>query len=496
MSLPFPSRRSLLAALPLAVPLAAVPAPDAARAQPAPRASPRPPDHRDPARPLLIRGASVVTMDPAVPDLPVGDLLLRDGAIAAVGRDLPAPDGAEVLDGAGRIAIPGLVNAHIHLGQALQRGMSADQTLAQYFVAVVGRLSSRLSADDLGAADYGGALELLDAGVTTVLDWSRETTSPDHADAALDAFENAGIRAVFAYGLAGAGAGSTRSANSPEAVEADMRRLRAGRLASPGRVRLALAIRGPDYSTMDEVAGDIRLAREFDLLVQFHVGAPVYAQRLKRGIALMRERGLLTSRVSLAHANDLDEDEYRMVADAGGSTVSTPEVEMQMGHGFPCAARMTRAGGVAALGSDISAGVGGDVLVQARIALAAARGLANAEALRAGAPLSAVAVTTRQALHWATLGGARAAGLGDVAGSLTPGKRADIVLLRADTVGTSPVHDPVAAVLMQGGAAAVDTVLVDGRVLKRDGRLLHADAARAAEQLRQRAAALEERSAR
>jgi len=218
-------------------------------------------------------------------------------------------------------------------------------------------------------------------------------------------------------------------------------------MAAPGRVRLALAIRGPDFSAMEEVAGDIRLAREFDLLVQFHAGAPVYAGRTRRGIAAMRERGLLTPRLSLAHANDLDEDEYRMIADTGGSTVSTPEVEMQMGHGFPCAPRMTRAGGVAALGSDISAGVGGDVLVQARIALAAARGLANEEARRAGAPLGAVAFTARQALHWATLGGARAVGLGDVAGSLTPGKRADLVLLRADTVSAAPVHDPVATVL-------------------------------------------------
>ncbi|MBP0495530.1 amidohydrolase family protein [Pararoseomonas indoligenes] len=483
-----PPRRALLAGLSLA----ATSFPVAAQTVPA---APRVPEAFDPRRPLLIRGATVVTMDPAVPDLARGDILVRDGAIAAIGPVLDAPEGAQVLEAAGRIAIPGLVNAHIHLGQALQRGMSADQTLAQYFATVVAKLSSRLSPDDLRAADYGGSLELLDAGVTTVLDWSRETTSPGHADAALDAFEASGIRAVFAYGLAGSGAGSVRSANSPEAVAEDMRRLRAGRMASPGRVRLALAIRGPDFSTMDEVAGDIRLAREFDLLVQFHAGAPVYAGRTWRGIAMMRERGLLTPKVSLAHANDLDEDEYRMVADAGGSTVSTPEVEMQMGHGFPCAARMQRAGGIAAVGSDISAGVGGDVLVQARIALAAARGLANAEARQAGTLLPQVAFTTRQALHWATLGGARAAGLGDVAGSLTPGKRADIVLLRADTVGASPVHDPVAAVLNQGGAAAVETVMVDGRVLKRDGRLLHADAARAAEEVRRRAAALEARSA-
>jgi cytosine/adenosine deaminase-related metal-dependent hydrolase len=487
MPMPDAPRRALLTGLSLA----AAPLPTLAQGTPA---APRSPDTFDPARPLLIRGAAIVTMDPSVPDLPRGDLLVQNGAIAAIGRDLPVPEGAQQIDGTGRIAIPGLVNAHIHLGQALQRGMSADQTLAQYFGTVVAKLSSRLSPDDLRAADYGGSLELLDAGVTTVLDWSRETTSPDHADAALDAFEAAGIRAVFAYGLAGSGAGSVRSANSPEAVAEDMRRLRAGRLASPGRVRLALAIRGPDFSTMDEVASDIRLAREFDLLVQFHAGAPVYAQRVKRGIATMHARGLLTPQVSLAHANDLDEDEYKMVADAGGSTVSTPEVEMQMGHGFPCAARMTRAGGVAAVGSDISAGVGGDVLVQARIALAAARGLANAEAQRSGTPLPSVAFTTRQALHWATLGGAKAAGLGDVAGSLTPGKRADIVLLRANTVGTAPVHDPVAAVLNQCGAAAVETVLVDGRVLKRDGKLVHADVAKAAEAVQQRAAALKARA--
>ena len=446
-------------------------------------------------RALLIRGATLVTMDPAVPDLALGDILVRDGAIAAIGRDLPGTEGAEVIDGTGRIAIPGLVNAHIHLGQALQRGMSADHTLGQYFGAVVARLSSRLTPGDLRAADYAGCLELLSAGVTTVLDWSRETTSPAHADAALDAFEASGIRAVFAYGLAGAGAGSTTSANSPDAVAADIRRLRAGRMASPGRVRLALAMRGPDFSSLEETESDLRLARDLDLLVQFHAGAPVYAERKRRSIAALQAKGLLNPRISLAHANDLDEDEYRMLADAGASTVSTPEVEMAMGHGFPSAPRMARAGGVAGIGSDISAGVGGDVFTQARIALAAARGLANAETLRAGGPIRAVAFTARQGLEWATLGGARAAGLGAVTGSLTPGKRADIVLLRADTAGTSPVHDPVAAALMQGGAAAVDLVMADGRVLKRDGRLLHADAAAAAADARDRARALAARGA-
>ncbi|WP_084698122.1 amidohydrolase family protein [Muricoccus aerilatus] len=479
-----PSRRALLGAVPAAGLVASLPA-AAQGTAPA----------LDPARPVLIRGAVVVTMDPSVPDLPAGDILVRDGAIAAVGRDLPQPEGAQVVDGAGRIAIPGLVNAHIHLGQALQRGMSGDQTLAQYFGTVVAKRSSRLTADDLRAADYAGCLELLSAGVTTVVDWSRETTSSAHADAALDAFENSGIRAIFAYGLAGSGAGSTTSANSPEAVSADIRRLRAGRMASPGRVRLALAMRGPDFSSLEETESDLRLARDLDLLVQFHAGAPVYAERKRRSIAALHEKGLLNPRISLAHANDLDEDEYKMLADAGGSTVSTPEVEMQMGHGFPAAPRMQRAGGTVGIGSDISAGVGGDVFTQARIALAAARGLANAEALRAGAPLRAVAFTTRQALGWATLGGARAAGMGDVTGSLTPGKRADIVLLRADTVGTSPVLDPISSALMQCGAGAVDFVMVDGRVLKRDGRLLHADVEGAAANARSRAVGLEARAA-
>jgi cytosine/adenosine deaminase-related metal-dependent hydrolase len=228
----------------------------------------------DRSRPILIRGGAVLTMEPGAGDLRDGAVLVRDGRIADVGAGLSAPDGALIIEADGGIILPGFVNGHIHLGQALFRGLSGDHTIGQYFRTVVAKLSGSMSPEDLYLSDYAGALEQIAAGATTVFDWSREARSSAHADAAVDAMQRSGIRAVFAYGLAGGGVASTQVANSPPVVAEDIRRLRRDRLTSDdSRVRLALAIRGPDFSSMAETEADLALARELGLMSQFHAGA-------------------------------------------------------------------------------------------------------------------------------------------------------------------------------------------------------------------------------
>ncbi len=470
------SRRSLLAGVSAPLILAQLPA--SAQTTPAAPAG---------GRALLIRGATVLSMDPAIGTLAPGDVLVRDGAIAGVERRIDAAD-AQVVDGAGCIVLPGFVNGHIHLAQAILRGLAADATLDEYFKQIVARYTRHLQPEDLAASDYAGALEQLNAGTTTLFDWCREALTPAHADAILDAMERSGIRAFFGYGVPGPGQGGG-------AVRADVERLRKGRLASDsGRIRLALALRGPDSSPMNEAEDDFRFARDLGVAQQFHVGVLLYAQRQRRGVARLAEAGLIGPEAILVHANDLDPEEYKLTADRGAKIAVTPEVEMMMGHGQPATGRALAAGHRPTLGVDVVTGVGGDMFTQMRSMLSAQRLADNLAAHAAGKPLPKVTLTARQVLEAATIDGARALGLEGRIGSLAPGKRADLIMVRADDLATAPAHDPVSTVVLQATPAAVDTVLVDGEVIKAGGRLVGRDAARAVSVLAERARQLNARA--
>ncbi len=430
-------------------------------------------------RPILIRGATVLTLDDGLGTLPRGDVLVRDGRIAEIKLGIEAAD-AQVIDGTGCIALPGFVNSHIHLAQAILRGLAGDATLDQYFKQIVFKYTRHIRPEDLAASDYAGALEQLSAGTTTLFDWCREALTPAHADAIVDAMKRSGIRAFFGYGVAGPAQGGA-------AIWEDVKRLRNGPLCSDSsRVRLALALRGPDSSPMNESEDDFRAAKDLGLLHQFHVGVLLYSARTRRGVAQLAEKGLIGSGSILVHANDLDEDEYKITADKGAKIATTPEVEMMMGHGQPVMGRASRAGHRPAIGVDVVTGVGGDMFAQMRAAISAQRLADNLAAAVAKAPLPKVTLTARQALEAATIDGARMLGLEREIGSLAPGKRADIILVRADTLGTAPLNDPVGAVVLQSSPANVDTVLVEGEIIKSGGQLVGRDAARAVKELSDR----------
>ncbi len=451
---------------------AQTPAPDGAARRPA-------------GRPLLIRGATLVTMDSADAVPVVGDVLVQDGRILAVapgGAAMPAE--AEVIAADDCILVPGFINSHIHLAQAILRGLAGDATLDEYFKLIVAKYTRHIRPEDLAASDYAGALEQLNGGTTTVFDWCREALTPAHADAIVDAMQRSGIRAFFGYGVTGPAQGGT-------AIRADVERLRKGPLASDtARVRLALALRGPDTSPMAEAEDDFRFARSLGLLYQFHVGVQLYSARQRRGVADLAAKGVVGPGAILVHANDLDADEYAIVAQQGAGIAVTPEVEMMMGHGQPATGRARAAGMMPGLGVDVVTGVGGDMFSQMRTMIAAQRLADNLAAARAGTPLAKVSLTTRQALSAATIDGARLLGIDKDVGSITVGKKADLTLIRADRLGTAPLNDAIGAVVLQASPADVDTVLVDGEVVKRGGVLVGRDPARAVAELKDRAQAL------
>jgi cytosine/adenosine deaminase-related metal-dependent hydrolase len=380
---------------------------------------------------MIIRGGRAVETGS------VTDLLLEDGRVAAVGKDLPAPAGAEVVDAAGMLVLPGFVDTHRHTWQAGLRGLGPDITLGAYLELVLRTLGPRYQPDDVYAGTLAGALECLDAGITTLVDWNHIQHTPDHTAAAVDALKTSGIRAVFGYC----------------GQEPTLKAARRAQDQTTGRVTMAMAPLGPELTSEDTALTEWRIARELDLPVTVHMGGHG-AESAARGLDFLRRNGFLGPRTSYAHGNDYTDDQLKLIADTGGTIAVSPVVEPELGIGVPITARARRAGVVTGLGADTVISGPGDMFSLMRADYVQAHGL-----------------TTRDILRAATVDGARTAAL-DGVGTLTPGSHADVVLLRTDLPGVAPVHDPVASVVLSMDTRAVDTVIVGGQVVKRDGVLL------------------------
>ncbi|MDX6354985.1 MAG: 5-methylthioadenosine/S-adenosylhomocysteine deaminase [Streptomyces sp.] len=415
----------------------------------------------------LLTGGTVVSMDPAVGDLARGDVLIEDGVIVEVAERidaLDAPD-VEVIDATDRIVMPGFVDNHRHSWQTAFRGVGADWTFPEWAVAMHGTVKPHYQPEDVYAGTLLGRLEALHSGVTTMLDWYHVAQRHAHEDAAVAALRDAPGRSIFCLG---AGWGTA------DPVDADIRRVRSvlagdalagdalagDGLAGDGLVTMALGLRGPEATSMDTVARELKLAAELGLRTSLHVDAGGTG----RPVADLREHGLLRDTTTFVHANGISDEELRMLADAGSSLSISPDVELKMGFGSPMTGRALAAGLRPTLSIDDVPSVGGDMFATMRTAFAVQRGLDGG-------------LRSRDLLEFATVDAAQSCGLDARTGSITPGKDADIILLRADDLTVFPVTDPVATIVSAGHPGLVDTVLVAGRVVKRDGVLVGPDLA-------------------
>ena len=427
---------------------------------------------------LLIKSGIIVTMDRSVPDLERGDILIEDQRIVAVAPAIET-DGAEIIDAQHAIVMPGLVDAHLHTWQTCLRGIAADWTIPEYLHTMHAAIAPAFRPEDIYISTLMGALNQLDGGVTTLVDWCHNNPTPAHTDAAIDALEQSGIRAVFLHGSPKPDPrpGQPHFSEIPH-PRGELERLARGRLAArDAPVTLGMAILGPAYSTYEVSRQDLRLARELGLIASMHVGG---GQMLTSdGFARLLEENLIDARVNIVHGNSIRFEELRALVERGASVTVTPDIELQMGYGDCLTGALRRLGTAPSLGADIESFIGGDMFRVMRVALQAQRHADNLVTLRetSRAP-ERVSVTCREALEWATMAGARMLGLEREIGSLAPGKRADIVLLRADDLNLAPVVDPIASIVAHAGPANVDTVLVGGRVLKRAGKLLYPNLAR------------------
>ena len=396
-------------------------------------------------------------------------------SIVAIGPGL-GPDGAEIVDMTGRILIPGIVNAHMHTWQTGLRGLAANWTLLEYFRHMHAGLATKFQPDDLYIATLVGALNQLNCGTTTLVDWCHNNPTPAHTDAAVAGLLASGIRGVFFHGSPKPDPkpGQPHFSEVPH-PRAEVIRLLQGPLGDRnGLVTLGLALLGPHYSTLEVALADLRLAREFGLIGSMHQGGG--PEKAPGGWEALDEADLLGPWVNVIHGNDLSEARLAHLVERGVTFTVAAEGEMTQGHGFPIVGRLRRLGAAPSLGIDIESVSSGDLFAAARAALGMQRAFDNAESRRERGQIPETStITTREALSWITVEGAKMLGLFDRIGSLSPGKQADIVAIDARQINMQPVHDPVSSVLMQTDLANVEAVMVAGEWRKRDGRLLAAD---------------------
>jgi cytosine/adenosine deaminase-related metal-dependent hydrolase/ribose/xylose/arabinose/galactoside ABC-type transport system permease subunit len=409
----------------------------------------------------LITGGFVLSLDPAIGELTRGDVLIEGERIAEVGRDLRA-DGAELIDASGMIVMPGFVDSHRHIWEGVLRNIGTDVPLegrTSYISFVLHKLAPAFRPEDAYAGNLISALGAIDAGVTTLLDWSHIQGSPAHTDAVIQALDDSGLRAVFAYGFPWWGKWEERQPSW-------FVRAATEHFASKDqRLTLALAAPGPEFTDFEVSRDHWKLARETDARITTHVGVGTYGQ--DRKLQEMGEARLLGPDTTYIHCTTLTDTEVQMIVDTGGTVSLAVPVEMMMGHGMPPIQKFLDRGLRPSLSVDVETNVPADMFTQMRSVLTLQRALAAAN--------DKDPVSMRDVLEFATVEGARANGLEAKVGTLIPGKQADIIMLRTDRMNVTPLNDPIAAVVTGMDTSNVDTVMIAGRLLKRGGTLLHVD---------------------
>ncbi len=422
-------------------------------------------------RPVVFRNATVLTIDPSLGAIEHGDVLVVDKSIAAVGRQLAAPEGAIEIDASGGILMPGMVDTHRHMWQTALRGYGADWTLTNYFYFYYIDWGKFFRAEDVHAGNLLSAIEAVDAGVTTSVDWSHGLQTVEYANAAVDALEAVPGRFVLAYGnLLGA---PWEWSRTPEFADFIKRRID----GKGDMLRMQMAFDVPGDPSFPE-KGAFEAARDFDLPVTTHAG--VWNVTKDNGIKLMYENGFMGPKNVYVHASTLSEDSYQRIAATGGHASISTESEDSAGQGYSPTWTLRKYGIPVSLSMDTSVWWSADLFSAMRATLNADRAREHMAAHANNETVMLNHLRAEQVVGWATMGGAQALGMDSFIGSITPGKKADLVLIKNDeSPAMFPILHPYGHVVFQAGRGEVHTVMVDGKVVKYDHHLLGIDLAKA-----------------
>src|SRR5215213_2267643 len=346
-------------------------------------------------RPVLLRGGTVLPMDSAHQVLPDADVLVVDDRIAAVGPDLAVPEGTAVIDATDGIVMPGMIDTHRHMWQTAMRGYGADWTLTQYFVWYYLDHGKLFRPEDIHAGNVLAAIEAIDAGVTTVVDWSHGLRTVEHADAAVDALESIPGRHVLAYG--NIQQPPAEWSRSPEFQDFVTRRMTGDDMLG---FQLAFDVTG-DPSFPERPAFEV--ARDLGVAVTTHAG--VWGATGDDGIRLMYDHGFMTPETVYVHAASLSADSYQRIAATGGSISVSTESEQSAGQGYPPTWAIRAHDIPVSLSMDTSVWWSGDLFCAMRSTLGADRSREHLEAHAKNETVTHCALRAEHVVEWATRGG-------------------------------------------------------------------------------------------
>ena len=408
-------------------------------------------------RRILLKGGVVLTLDPQVGDFAQADVLIEDGKISAVRPNIAVPEEtAAVVDAANRILIPGFVDTHSHSYQGILRGIMTNGVLdPDYNRDVQTKLTPVFQPDDVYAGVLMTAIGLMDMGTTAIVDLSQISHTPEHSDACIRALQDSGIRALYAY---------SRGLGPATQYPQDILRLQRSYFSTKDQLlTLALGV-GLD-------------AKAFALARDAAVSAVLHIRNNSEGLLALGRAGLLRPGDAYIHCTNLNDEAWRLIKDTGGLVSLCPQIEMSMGHGMPAVQDALDHGLRPSLSSDHSVTIAADFFTVMRTVFTFQRMQIFARA-RGGEQNLPPLLTCREVLEFATIEGARCAGLDSKIGTLTPGKEADIVMLRADGLSLWPLNNAPGTVVNLMNPGNVDAVFIAGQVRKWRGKPVGVDVTR------------------
>jgi 5-methylthioadenosine/S-adenosylhomocysteine deaminase len=402
---------------------------------------------------ILLKGGMVLTLDRNVGDFEIADVLIEGKKIAAVQPNLKAE--GQVIDAANTIVLPGFIDTHHHQYETILRSILADGLLTgpkSYNSEIQGIHTPVYRPEDANISELVASLSQINAGVTTGVDTSQVSHTPEHTDACIDGLAKAGRRTLFAYSQ-GVGPGS----QYPQ----DIRRLRTRYFSSDDQLLTLAMGGGPDEKVW-------ALARE--------VGAPIVNHIVGNSAALeqLGKAGLMRADNEYIHCTRLSEAAWKYIAGSGGKVSIATAIEMQMRHGMPPFEAALAHGIRPSLSVDVETNMAADMFTVMRTTFTLHRALINERALNGEKNLPRL-LTSRDVLEMATIEGARTSHLDHKVGTLTPGKEADIIMLRTDAINVTPLNNAPGAIVTLMDTSNVDTVLIAGKIMKRSGKLVGVD---------------------
>ena len=415
---------------------------------------------------VLIRNAYVITMESGSADLPGGDVLVDDGAIADVGTGLAA-EGATVIDGTGFILMPGLVDTHWHMWTTLLRNMSGNKPEHGYFPTTTA-IGNVYEPRDMYYGTLLSAAEALFSGITTVHDWCHNIRTPQHAEEDIRALQEAGIRARFCYGPA-------RQTRATEAINIrDVERVHREwkSFSNEDLLTLGLGWRGvqmpvrqPDGKFEIRALPEAVWRTEHDAARSLGIPISVHLNSARNDhdhLLAVAKHGLSLKDLQIIHGIFTSPEEMKLMAEAGAVVSVSPYSELRIGFGVTVIKDYLDHGVTMGLSVDTTPLTGNcDMFGIMKMVQNIENGRAESE----------FRLPARRIVELATIEGARSLGLADRIGSIARGKRADLILVNASDINMGPFTDPYYMLVDSAQAWNVDTVMVDGRILKRGGKL-------------------------